>query len=88
MNEDVSESQFRNFQRNYEHHLRIYNEAANELAKAKKLRDDNCPHLNVVKKCNNISGTYYDHGYSEHWSECTLCRAKSEVITRSDGHYG
>jgi len=76
------------FQRNYEHFQRQYKEASVQLLAAKKLRDDNCPHENLEKKVNNVEGGYLNKGYSETWHECILCHAKSEVIRKSDGHYG
>lgn len=75
-------------QENYLHYSRQLVHAQSEFLKAKKYRDDHCPHTETTMKRKYVEGGYLDKGYEERWNECTVCGAKSEVLRESDGHYG
>lgn len=47
-----------------------------------------CPHEEIEHKSSYFSGSYYDKAYTDHWNECKLCGAKSEVTTESHSYYG
>lgn len=48
-----------------------------------------CTHEgHVEKKSSYFSGSYYDKAYTDHWNQCTLCGARSEVTTENHSWYG
>lgn len=79
---------FDSFQENLQHAERIYMEAQKRYLAAKKLRDDNCKHLELEKKTYYFAGSYYDKAYTDSWNVCIICGAKSAVITEYHSWYG
>lgn len=78
---------FENFQNNFLQYERMLKVALENYTAAKKLRDDNCEHSELVNKSDSHSGSYYNTSYTEQWVECVTCGAKSEKITKTTGHY-
>lgn len=79
---------FDSFQANFEYAQQKLSEANTLYIAAKKLRDDNCKHPKIVKKESYFEGSYYDKAYTDHWNECEICGAKSEVRHESHSWYG
>ena len=79
---------FNSYQDDLQEAERKYIEARNLYYKAKKLRDDNCKHPKIIKKESYFGGSYYDKAYTDHWNECEICGAKSEVTTEYHSWYG
>jgi len=79
---------FDSFQANLEYAERELNKAKERYYAAKKLRDDNCLHTEVIKKEYYFEGSYYDKAYTDHWNECKICGAKSVVNTEYHSWYG
>lgn len=79
---------FDSFQDNLNEAERIYKAAQEKYLAAKKLRDDNCKHLEVEKKIYYFAGSYYDKAYTDSWNVCKVCGAKSEVKTEYHSWYG
>lgn len=49
---------------------------------------EECPHEETEHKSSYYPGSYYDKAYTDHWNECKLCGAKSEVTTETHSYYG
>ena len=81
-------SLFGSFQDNFIEAERRLNEALKHYNAAKKLRDDNCEHEHVFTNSNYYAGSYYDEAYTEHWNECRVCGARSEVTIERHSCYG
>lgn len=79
---------FDSFQANFEYAQRKLNEATKLYNAAKKLRDDNCKHPKIIRKESYFGGSYSDKAYTDHWNECEICGAKSEVTTEYHSWYG
>jgi len=79
---------FDSFQANFEYAQQKLREANAVYIAAKKLRDDNCNHPKIAKKESYFAGSYYDKAYTDHWNECEVCGAKSEVSHESHSWFG
>jgi hypothetical protein len=47
----------------------------------------NCPHDRIERKDHYYSGDYLNTSYTEHWNQCAVCGAKSEVTIENHGSY-
>ena len=79
---------FQLIQSDFEDAEKELNEAKERYAKAKKLRDDNCPHSQIVRKEYYFKGGYYDMAYTEYWDECTCCSKEFNHRTQNHSWYG
>lgn len=79
---------FDSFQDNLNEAERVYLEAQKKYYAAKKLRDDNCEHLEVEQKSEYFDGSYYNKAFTERWEECKICGAKSKVRREIHSWYG
>ena len=81
-------SLFDSLQDNFIEAQRRLDEARKHYDDTKKLRDDNCEHRVVDSKNSYFGGSYYDTAYTDYWTECTICGAKSPVTTKYHSYHG
>lgn len=68
--------------------LQIQAKADEKVKELTKQRNEMCPHLVVEQRQYYFSGSYYDRAYTDYWTECKCCGAKSEVTTEQHSWYG
>jgi hypothetical protein len=64
------------------------NKAKVKFDAAKKLRDEVCPHAELIPREYYFSGSYNDTAYTEYWNECACCGKCSERTHESHSWYG
>lgn len=62
--------------------------ASAKLAEARKLRNELCPHSELIPREYYFSGGYLNQAYMEYWNECACCGARSEKTREQYSWYG
>jgi predicted dithiol-disulfide oxidoreductase (DUF899 family) len=67
---------------------KVLKKAQEKFSAARKVRDELCPHTELIPKEYYFSGSYLDQAYSEYWNECACCGQTSERTTKQHSWYG
>ncbi len=81
--EAFNESQF-----NFEKAKEKYKAAEQNYIEARRIRDNNCQHLETIQRSDYSPGGYYDTSYTETWEECKCCGIVSGRVRDSRNFYG
>jgi hypothetical protein len=62
--------------------------ASEKYSAARKIRDELCPHTELIPREDYFSGSYYDKASTDYWNECACCGKCSERTTEQHSWFG
>lgn len=78
---------FQLIQSDFEDAEKELKKATERYTSAKKLRDDNCPHSQLVRKESYFKGGYHVMASTDYWDECLCCGKGFNFKTQNHSWY-